>query len=107
MPVEAGDSQSIVPQAQASELAKVPFDTAQLKYLLHRFSDCLQNMPVSAGDSQSALPQAQASESAAEPSMERQSQYRSAIDAVVTSLNMSTLDAMLSTHAALQNRGCS
>ena len=107
MPVEAGDSQSIVPQAQASELAKVPFDTEQGACLLHRFSDCLQNMPVVAGDSQSALPQAQASESAAEPSMERQSQYRSAIDDVVTSLNMSTLDAMLSTHAALQNGGCS
>ena len=37
--------------------------------MLHRFSDCLQNMPVVLADSQSTLPQAQASELAADPSV--------------------------------------
>ena len=68
MPVVLGDSQSTLPQAQASELAADPSDTVHGACLLHRFSDCLQNMPVVLADSQSILPQAQASELAADPS---------------------------------------
>ena len=63
-----GDSQSTLPQAQAAGLAADPSDTAHGACLLHRFSDCLQNMPVVLGDSQSTLPQAQDSELAAKPS---------------------------------------
>ena len=68
MPVVLADSQSTLPQAQASELAADPSVKVQGECLLHRFSDCLQNMPVVLGDSQSTLPQAQAAELAAEPS---------------------------------------
>ena len=60
--------QSTLPQAQAAELAADPSVKVQGECLLHRFSDCLQNMPVVLADSQSTLPQAQASELAADPS---------------------------------------
>ena len=56
--------QSTLPQAQAAELAADPSDTVQGACLLHRFSDCLQNIPVA----QSTPPQAQAAELAADPS---------------------------------------
>ena len=68
MPVVAGDSQSTLPQAQASELAADPSVKVQGSYLLHRFSTALQNMPVVLEDSQSTLPHAQAAGLAAEPS---------------------------------------
>ena len=68
MPVVLGDSQSTLPQAQAAGLAADPSDTAHGACLLHRFSDCLQNMPVVAADSQSTMPQAQAAELAEDPS---------------------------------------
>ena len=68
MPVVLADSQSILPQAQASELAADPSVKVQGECLLHRFSDCLQNMPVVLADSQSTLPQAQAAELATDPS---------------------------------------
>ena len=62
------DSQSILPQAQASELhAADPSVKVQGECLLHRFSDCLQNMPVVLADSQSTLPQAQAAGLAEDP----------------------------------------
>ena len=62
-------------------------------------------MPVVAGDSQSTLPQAQASELAEDPSIERQSQYRAAMDPLMTPLNIPHLDAELSTHAGSQSGG--
>ena len=68
MPVVLADSQSTLPQAQASELAAEPSVIVQFVPFLHRFSDCLQNMPVVLADSQSTLPQAQASEFTADPS---------------------------------------
>jgi hypothetical protein len=63
-----GDSQSTVPQAQASELATDPSVIVQSVPFLQRFSDCLQNMPVVLEELQSTLPQAQASELATDPS---------------------------------------
>ena len=72
MPVVVLDSQSTLPQAQASKLAADPFVTEHGACLLHLFSDCLQNMPLVLGDSQSTLPQAQASELAADPSVTEQ-----------------------------------
>ena len=68
MPVESADWQSVDPHAQAAELAADPSATVHGACLLHRFSDCLQNMPVESADSQSALPHAQAAELAADPS---------------------------------------
>ena len=68
MPVVLADSQSTLPQAQASELTKDPSVIVQSVPFLHLFSDCLQNMPVVLADSQSTLPQAQAAELAADPS---------------------------------------
>ena len=69
MPVESVDWQSTLPHAQAAELAEEPSDTAHGACLLHRFSDCLQNIPVAAAVSQSTLPQAQADGLAEEPSV--------------------------------------
>ena len=68
MPVESADWQSTLPHAQAAELAADPSVTLHGACLLHRFSDCRQNMPVVAADSQSTLPHAQAAELAEEPS---------------------------------------
>ena len=99
----AAVSQSTLPQAQADGLAEEPSDTAHGACLLHRFSDSLQNIPVVSADSQSALPHAQAAELAADPSIERQSQYRPAMDPLLTPSNMSYLLAVLSTHAGAQN----
>ena len=62
------DHVSVPNRSAAVELAEEPSDTAQGACLLHRFSDCLQNMPVESADSQSTLPQAQAPELAADPS---------------------------------------
>ena len=95
----------MLPHAQAAELAADPSVTVHGACLLHRFSDCLQNMPVESADSQSALPHAQAAELAEDPSIERQSQYRPAMDPLVTPGNMSRLSAVLSTHAGAQNGG--
>ena len=103
MPVKSADSQSALPHAQAAGLAADPSDTVHGACLLHRFSDCLQNIPVESADSQSTLPQAQAAELAADPSIERQSQYRPAMDPLVTPLNIEPLLAVLSTHAGAQN----
>jgi len=105
MPVVAGDSQSTLPQAQAAGLAEDPSVIVQFVPFLHRFSDCLQNMPVVAADSQSTLPHAQAAELAEDPSIERQSQYRAAMDPLLTPLNILLLDAELSTHAGSQSGG--
>ena len=69
MPVESVDWQSTLPHAQAAELAEDPSDTAHGACLLHRFSDCLQNIPVESADWQSTLPHAQAAELAEEPSV--------------------------------------
>ena len=60
MPVVLGDSQSTLPQAQAAGLAEDPSETKHGACLLHRFSDCLQNIPVESANSHSMLPQAQA-----------------------------------------------
>ena len=68
MPVESADWQSTLPHAQAAELAEEPSDTAHGACLLHRFSDCLQNIPVESADWQSTLPHAQAAELAEDPS---------------------------------------
>mgnify|MGYP001379431858 CR=1 FL=1 len=62
-------------------------------------------MPVVLADVQSTLPHAQAPELAADPSIERQSQYRPAMDPLVTPENMLVLLALLSTHAGAQNGG--
>ena len=62
-------------------------------------------MPVVAGDSQSTLPQAQAAELAEDPSIERQSQYRAAMDPLSTLTNIVVLDAELSTHDGSQSGG--
>ena len=105
MPVESADSQSTLPHAQAAELAEEPSDTEHGACLLHLFSDCLQNIPVESADSQSALPHAQDSELAEDPSIERQSQYRPAMDPLVTPENMLVVLALLSTHAGAQNGG--
>ena len=105
MPVVAGDSQSTLPQAQAAELAADPSVKVQGECLLHRFSDCLQNIPVVLADSQSTLPQAQAAVLAEDPSIERQSQYRAAMDPLLTPVNMLRLNAELSTHAGSQSGG--
>ena len=67
MPVAAAVSQSTLPQAQADGLAEEPSDTAHGACLLHRFSDCLQNIPVESADWQSTLPHAQAAELAEDP----------------------------------------
>ena len=69
MPVESADWQSALPHAQAAELAADPSATVHGACLLHRFSDCLQNIPVAAAVSQSTLPQAQADGLAEEPSV--------------------------------------
>ena len=149
MPVESVDWQSTLPHAQAAELAEEPSDTAHGACLLHRFSDCLQNIPVESADwqstlphaqaaelaeepsdteqvggreqvlddfvhtspvpdprmllEQSTLPHAQAAELAADPSIERQSQYRPAMDPPLTPSNIEPLLAVLSTHAGAQN----
>ena len=105
MPVVLADSQSTLPQAQASELAADPSVKVQGECLLHRFSDCLQNMPVVLADSQSTLPQAQAAKLAEDPSIERQSQYRAAMDPLLTPVNILLLYAELSTHAGSQSGG--
>ena len=76
-------AQSALPHAQAAELAADPSVTVHGACLLHRFSDCLQNMPVESADSQSALPQAQAAVLAEDPSIDGQ-QYRPAMDPLVT-----------------------
>ena len=83
MPVVLADSQSTLPQAQASELAADPSVIIQFVPFLHLFSDCLQNIPVESADSQSALPHAQDSELAEDPSIDGQ-QYRPAMDPLVT-----------------------
>ena len=105
MPVESVDWQSALPHAQAAELAADPSATVHGACLLHRFSACLQNMPVESADWQSTLPHAHDSEMAEEPSIERQSQYRPAMDPLVTPENMLDLLALLSTHAGAQNGG--
>ena len=69
MPVVAAVSQSTLPHAQADGLAEEPSVMAHGACLLHRFSDCLQNIPVAAAVSQSTLPQAQADGLAEEPSV--------------------------------------
>ena len=97
--------QSTLPQAQASELAADPSVKVQGECLLHRFSDCLQNMPVVLADLQSILPQEQAAELAEDPSIERQSQYRAAMDPLSTFENIPVLYAELSTHAGSQSGG--
>ena len=68
MPVVAAVSQSTLPQAQADGLAEEPSVMAHGACLLHRFSDCLQNIPVESADWQSTLPHAQAAELAEDPS---------------------------------------
>ena len=68
MPVLPGDSQSTLPQAQASELAKDAFVTAQVDGREHTLLDELQTL----NGAQSTLPQAQASELAADPSVTEQ-----------------------------------
>ena len=68
MPVVLADSQSTLPQAQASELATDPSDTEQVGILRHWFLLKSQCIPVVLGDSQSTLPQAQVSELAEDPS---------------------------------------
>ena len=62
-------------------------------------------MPVVLADSQSILPQAQAAELAEDPSIERQSQYRAAMDPLLIPVNILLLDAELSTHAGSQSGG--
>ena len=61
----SGDSQSTLPQAQASELAAEPSDTEHVGILLHRLLDCLyKHMPGLNGSIRNpTLPQAQASKS--------------------------------------------
>ena len=103
MPVVPAVSQSTLPHAQADGLAAEPSVTLQGACLLHRFSDCRQNIPVVSADLQSALPHAQTAELAADPSIERQSQYRPAMDPPLTPSNIEPLLAVLSTHAGAQN----
>ena len=68
MPVVAGDSQSALPQEQASELAADPSVTSQVGGREHTLLDESQTL----NGAQSMLPQAQASELAAEPSVTEQ-----------------------------------
>ena len=63
MPVLPGDSQSTLPQAQASELAADPSVSEQVNGREHKLLDELQTL----NGAQSTLPQAQASELAADP----------------------------------------
>ena len=60
--------QSTLPHAQAAELATDPSEKLHGASLLHRFSDCQQNIPVESADWQSTLPHAQAAELAEDPS---------------------------------------
>ena len=64
MPVLPGDSQSTLPQAQASELAADPSVSEQFDGREHTLLDESQ----ASNGAQSTLPQTQASELAAEPS---------------------------------------
>ena len=87
MPVVAGDSQSTMPQAQASELATDPSDTEQLGGREQVLEGFVHTSPVPDPRvllEQSTLPQAQATELAEDPSIERQSQYRAAMDPLLT-----------------------
>ena len=110
MPVVAGVSQSTLPQAQASELAADPSDTEQLGGREQVLEDFVHTSPVPDPRvllEQSTLPQAQAAELAEDPSIERQSQYRAAMDPLLTPVNITVLllDAELSTHAGSQSGG--
>ena len=78
---------------------------AQVGNWLHLFWDRSQCIPVVLAGSQSTLPHAQADGLAEEPSIERQSQYRPAMDPLVTPENIEPLLALLSTHAGAQNGG--
>ena len=108
MPVESADWQSTLPHAQAAELAEEPSDTEQVGGREQVLDDFVHTSPVPDPRmllEQSTLPQAQAAELAEDPSIERQSQYRPAMDPPKTPENMAVVLALLSTHAGAQNGG--